>query len=884
MCRRIAVCIVAWIICGDAFYRCLGQASTLVPADRRVDWTHVGIPGGIPNRTIIYATFSAGASVAAVQNAVDNCPPGQVIFLGPGVYNWTTPLLLNKSGVTIRGAGPNATIISHSVSGYNGGITVQSGNISGNGRIVPLRSGYTKGSTNLVLAAPDSSLRAGFQVTIDQENDGVFVNNNGVGGFRTDTTPEGDGLRSLNQLVEIKSISNGTNIVIWPPLYWTYSANLQPQVYYRPSNSPTNNHVTWSGVENLCLSNRNASGWACLLMNRTAYCWAKNIKTVNASVNHVLLWRAYRNEIRHSEFNGAIDTTSGNGYGIEVEYQSCANLIEDNIVANNRDFVKVGSGGAGNVIAYNYHVNCIPNSDVPRFSPHAGGHHSAHPMMNLWEGNAGFKWVADFYWGSVSHSTLLRNWFRGSAATPYAAQSGAAMVIDENLTSFNILGNILGCTALATNRNWTTKYATRISPQTHGYEYVYATYRIGYYSDGDTGGGRSGADEWASHIVAGNYDYVTGAQDWYNPTAPQTIPNSFYYTSKPAYFGSLQWPPFNPANPLSATETAIPAGYRYVHGVDPPGGPAVNQPPVAFASATPRSGAAPLTVNFSSAGSYDPEGTALTYNWTLGDGTVSTAANPSHTFANTGNYTARLTVSDGTNSVSSSPVSITVAAVGSGLVASYSFDEDSGQTVSDVSGNNNSGSIIGATWVRPGKYGSALAFDGASRVAVGDSNSLDLRDQMTLEAWVYPTNALISWRTILIKERPGGFAYAIYGGSPAGRPNGLMYIAADQGVYGPSTLPQNTWSHLAATYDGSVFRLYVNGNEVANAPVSGEIIQSDSGLSIGGNTIWGEYFQGMIDEVRIYNRALSASEIQDDMDSPLLPRPDPPRNLRVTVR
>jgi glucose/arabinose dehydrogenase/PKD repeat protein len=85
-----------------------------------------------------------------------------------------------------------------------------------------------------------------------------------------------------------------------------------------------------------------------------------------------------------------------------------------------------------------------------------------------------------------------------------------------------------------------------------------------------------------------------------------------------------------------------------------------NQAPVASASVTPTSGLAPLTANFSSAGSSDPEGDPLTYSWAFGDGQSSTAANPVHTYANAGIYTARLTVSDGTNSTLSTPLTITV--------------------------------------------------------------------------------------------------------------------------------------------------------------------------------------------------------------------------------
>jgi glucose/arabinose dehydrogenase/PKD repeat protein len=90
---------------------------------------------------------------------------------------------------------------------------------------------------------------------------------------------------------------------------------------------------------------------------------------------------------------------------------------------------------------------------------------------------------------------------------------------------------------------------------------------------------------------------------------------------------------------------------RYISG---------NQAPIANASANPTAGPSPLTVNFSSAGSSDPEGDALSYAWTFGDGGTSTAANPVHTYAQAGQYTARVSVSDGTNTTLSPLISITV--------------------------------------------------------------------------------------------------------------------------------------------------------------------------------------------------------------------------------
>jgi len=117
-----------------------------------------------------------------------------------------------------------------------------------------------------------------------------------------------------------------------------------------------------------------------------------------------------------------------------------------------------------------------------------------------------------------------------------------------------------------------------------------------------------------------------------------------------------------------------------------------------------------------------------------------------------------------------------------------------------------------------------------------------------------------------MKEQPSFYIYTLYAGSPANQPNAYMMTAGGKaGIPGPSALPLNTWSHLAATYDGATFALYVNGALVATKSASTNLVQASGPLHIGGNDIWGEYFRGTIDEVRIYNRALSPAEIQNDM-------------------
>jgi Concanavalin A-like lectin/glucanases superfamily/Fibronectin type III domain len=206
-----------------------------------------------------------------------------------------------------------------------------------------------------------------------------------------------------------------------------------------------------------------------------------------------------------------------------------------------------------------------------------------------------------------------------------------------------------------------------------------------------------------------------------------------------------------------------------------------------------------------------------------------------------------------------------------GLVAAYKFDEGSGTTVTDASGLGNHGTISGATRTTSGRYGRALVFDGVNDwVTIPDASSLDLTTGMTLEAWVYPTTTPTGWRAVLVKEGSNSAPYYLYANSDAGPPAaGGLIGGAYHDVYGGTRLVANTWAHLAATYDGTTERLYVNGVQVASRAQTGAIGTSTGALRLGGNSVWGEYFKGRIDEVRVYNRGLTAGEIQTDMNTPV---------------
>ncbi len=206
-----------------------------------------------------------------------------------------------------------------------------------------------------------------------------------------------------------------------------------------------------------------------------------------------------------------------------------------------------------------------------------------------------------------------------------------------------------------------------------------------------------------------------------------------------------------------------------------------------------------------------------------------------------------------------------------GLVAAYSFNEGTGTSVADASGNGHTGVISGATWSTQGKFGNALSFDGVNDwITVSATSLLNLTSAMTLEAWVFPTTTG-GVRDVLVKEGSNVDVYNLYARS-GGRPEVNVLVGGSNRVArGTAALAANVWSHVAGTYDGTTLRLFINGVQRASVAVSGPIATSTGPLRIGGNSIWGEFFQGRIDEIRIYNRALSQAEIQTDMNTPVAP-------------
>lgn len=197
-----------------------------------------------------------------------------------------------------------------------------------------------------------------------------------------------------------------------------------------------------------------------------------------------------------------------------------------------------------------------------------------------------------------------------------------------------------------------------------------------------------------------------------------------------------------------------------------------------------------------------------------------------------------------------------------GLVGYWSFNEGSGTQAGDYSGNGNTGSFNGnPSWVN-GRFGNGLEFDGNDHISMGDIHSAPT--EITLSAWVNLDSVVEE--PILIKGMgaAGNREYGMYILSNKVFASVAREAAGDvDSKSGATTVGTGAWVHAAMTWDGSTLTIYKDGDDdgsVATSVGSGDIQDLADSLIIGRDET-GDYFNGEIDEVRIYNRALSATEV-----------------------
>ena len=208
-------------------------------------------------------------------------------------------------------------------------------------------------------------------------------------------------------------------------------------------------------------------------------------------------------------------------------------------------------------------------------------------------------------------------------------------------------------------------------------------------------------------------------------------------------------------------------------------------------------------------------------------------------------------------------------ALGSNTVGIYDFEETSGTTATDSSVTGNNGVITGSPSSVSGLNGLAYYFDSSGKyITLPNSANLELRNAITVSAWIKPIGPIntSTWKNIIGKQNEAILAisyghprFTIYKDfSPCGAPNYSQALesSGNSGEFAKA----DVWQNIVGTFDGSKIKVYLNGKLKATTNYAVTICDSNNSYVIGGSNGWG-VTNGVIDEVRIYGEALTASAV-----------------------
>ncbi len=521
----------------------------ILPDSRMYDWApgvNVGVPGGIPTRSVLCATLDAATygtgavdASGAILSAIASCPAGQVVFLPAGTYRLDKSIdRATASNVTIRGAGPGKTILKANKAGMR---MMWLGNGDRPTTGVPITSGATKGSTT-VTVADTAAVKVGGFVRFEQNNPRYVIS---AGSPTTDTKVMG--------VIARVTAKTGTTVTVSPPLPFDLVAAPTLIAY---GNLP----MVSSGIEDLTFD---ATGALAALQWEHAWgCWVKNVEVKNSPSRQMILVAFVNGEVRQGYFHDVV----GGGpdhEGVTLTADDHFNLIEDNISYNGGfPSIVIGDGPGnchGNVIAYNFAYAI--DTKYPEI---AGGdisvNHGPHNAMNLVEGNVSSGFASDGYHGSASHGVVFRNWF--TATHPTATQNLIAVNVGRWSTYFSFVGNVLGSSAFSAKGLF-------MPESTFAYT-DHVIYKVGFPDMGNnsfngTWGSLTGTPDYTTQFAAGkgmkerdlyvqgtmlrhgNYDHAKKAVEWDPGIASRDLPPSLYRASAPAWWPSgVAWPSIGP--------------------------------------------------------------------------------------------------------------------------------------------------------------------------------------------------------------------------------------------------------------------------------------------------------------------------------------------------
>jgi hypothetical protein len=390
-------------------------------------------------------------------------------------------------------------------------------------------------------SAPSSYFVAGRLVAITESSSpnkfGAGIGDYARSGLSS-AAPSLDGQRCFRYVSRITSVV-GNTVNFATPIPVSFTASLSPRAY------PLNGSGVLSqfGLEDMTF-------YGCadpILYYTSDRCWFLRLEFSNSpgcDQGHIVLHNGFQAEVRRCYIH---DVTSypatEEGVGIGIGYGTCNGLFVDNISSQTSSQFMI-YGSAANAILYNYARECTRGT-TPVVMPGLQ-YHGGQGLMNLMEGNIWPGICDDGYHGSASHDTIFRNHLNGLHST----RSNDRRVVNLCRGTYynNVVGNVIG------DASWDPTGYEGAGAFAHTDSFMYV---LGYPNSGNTS--MTPETTWSTHpnvypdgavkstlLRHGNYDYYHKDVVWDSEISSRALGASLFYSSKPAYFGSLQWPPIGP--------------------------------------------------------------------------------------------------------------------------------------------------------------------------------------------------------------------------------------------------------------------------------------------------------------------------------------------------
>ena len=528
---------------------CMCQAqswSGILSTSRATDWSTAGTTIPSASWTQCGSTIAAySGSASTINSAITACGTNQYVLLGAGTFNLTSGINFGgKSNVVVRGMGADTTFIVFTGSvGCSYSVDVcflgSSNNaVGGSGTTRNWTAGYAQGTTSITLSST-SGLSVGNVLMLDQTDSTAEIATGdivecGTAGTCSEEGPSGGQVsgRSELQFVKVTGVA-GTTVTFTPPLAMpNWTGTRTPQAWY-PSGQITN-----SGIEDLSMDHTGSSAQAGTLFFNANHCWMKGVRDIKSDRSHVWMVFTFGNVMMNNYFF-ATKNASSQSYGFEC-YLGSDNVMENNIEQQIVSPLELNGGCERNVYAYNFAVNDLylasSNYLMAQIWFHAAG-----VDMNLMEGDIGPAFFSDVIHGTHNMNTAFRGFWSGS--TP-GKTSQLNSQITRPLGRFeNLIGNVFG----SPNQSIYQLTSTASQPP-------WPIYELGCCD------GPVASDSFVASTLMrwGNYDNVTGTVRFQSSEVPTTgnwtnavpgstsLPNSFYKSSVPSWWGSVPWPAVGP--------------------------------------------------------------------------------------------------------------------------------------------------------------------------------------------------------------------------------------------------------------------------------------------------------------------------------------------------